>query len=1198
MKRLKFAVGMLFVFVVALTAHARLERVGPVGANGYPAWYQDTTGLILEFATPLNQAELDGGWCLILPADVPNGTAPETFPTNFAEEHFYWAGDALIDFVVSGGAAGGARLVLGLEGAFGIGPVAPGDQVTFGRVRIRIDNLPYNGTYRVYTPYKDFTFDNQIAGDRLFYTEDIGLTSPFDGALLSDLGPFLLPANTPGGAELPAIAGPVPGKLYIADPARLGPVTGSPLPPFNSTAGLRNHNIFRIEGPNGFAIETTDFALVGRIHTDTISGNVTIDRASYGRTVDNLKVDVFATAFPTLQGRLPANALQPATPPVLSFYDAPPTVDPNTGALGAPLGMTPVPMLSVGSTFWGQSQPAFLPIGVTVEDTSGPVPVYYGANVYDDVIVSLANYDPVSSTLTVNAQSSDTVSIPTLTLNGFGPLAAGQIVVSPLVAPPAYINVISSAGGITQAAVITGLAAGGGGGVPGATVPGAPTGATATAGNSQATVSFTAPASDGGSPITSYTVTSTPGGKTATGAVSPLTVSGLVNGTSYTFTVVARNLVGASLASGASNAVIPSGVPDVPTGVNAIAGNSQATVNFLPPLPNGTPAITSYRVTSSPGGIVKTGTVSPITVTGLTNGTAYTFTVAATNVNGTGTPSLPSNAVTPASLPGAPTGVTAVPGNTQATVSFAAPVSNGGSAITLYTVISSPGGISVTGSPSPLTVTGLTNGTAYTFRVSATNSLGTGPASLASPAATPATVPGAPTITSATAGLLQATVAFTAPSNGGSAITSYTVTPYDAITLLPSGVAKTGTVSPITVTGLTYGNLYYFKVKATNAIGTGSESIKSATITPRASVPGAPTAVSAVRGNTVATVSFTPPVSNGGTAIIGYTVTSSPGGKTATDTASPLTVTGLTNGTSYTFTVKATNAIGSSVASVASNAVVPATVPNAPTITTLTPGQRQVSVAFAIPANGGSAITGYTVTPFNTQTQTEGTPKTGTASPIIVSGLTYGVPYTFTITATNAVGTSASSVASNVIAPTGVLPGAPRTVTAVRGNTQATVNFLPPLSDGGSAISSYTVTSTPGGLTASGPAAPLTVTGLTNGVSYTFTVKATNAVGTGLASAASAAVIPATVPGAPTIGTATPGVGRATVAFTPPLSNGGTAITKYTAIASPSGITATSTVSPITVLGLSPGTAYTFSVYATNAVGTGASSADSNQVVP
>jgi hypothetical protein len=186
---------------------------------------------------------------------------------------------------------------------------------------------------------------------------------------------------------------------------------------------------------------------------------------------------------------------------------------------------------------------------------------------------------------------------------------------------------------------------------PPATVPGAPTAVSATAGNAQATVSFTAPTNDGGATITAYMVTSSPDGFTATGSASPLTVTGLTNGTAYTFTVVATNSVGDSAPSSASSAVTPATVPDAPTAVNAVRGNAQATVSFTAPTNDGGVTITGYTVTSSPGGFTATGSASPLTVTGLTNGTAYTFTVVATNSVGNSVASSASSPVTPA-VPG------------------------------------------------------------------------------------------------------------------------------------------------------------------------------------------------------------------------------------------------------------------------------------------------------------------------------------------------------------------------------------------------------------------------------------------------------------------------------------------------------------------------------------------------------------------
>ncbi len=179
------------------------------------------------------------------------------------------------------------------------------------------------------------------------------------------------------------------------------------------------------------------------------------------------------------------------------------------------------------------------------------------------------------------------------------------------------------------------------------------------------------------------------------------------------------------------------GVPTIGTAM--ASGVAQASVAFTPPAVAGSFPITSYTVTSTPGSFTATGASSPLTVSGLTGGTSYTFTVTATNSQSqTSVASAASNTIIAYTAPAAPTGVVAADGDAQATISFTAPNSNDGAAIASYTVTANPGAITATGSTSPITVTGLNNGISYTFTVTATNSHSlTGASSTASSAVIP-----------------------------------------------------------------------------------------------------------------------------------------------------------------------------------------------------------------------------------------------------------------------------------------------------------------------------------------------------------------------------------------------------------------------------------------------------------------------------
>lgn len=365
-----------------------------------------------------------------------------------------------------------------------------------------------------------------------------------------------------------------------------------------------------------------------------------------------------------------------------------------------------------------------------------------------------------------------------------------------------------------------------------------------------------------------------------------------------------------------------------------------------------------------------------------------------------------------------------------------------------------------------------------------------------------------------------------------------------------------------------------------------------------ATPPGAPTTVTGVAGHFHVVVSWKAPTSNGGSPITAYTVTSSPGSKTCVTATTSCTVTGLTAGTSYTFTVKATNAKGTGTSSVASAAVklLGLTAPDAPTHVVGVPETREVEVVWKAPtSDGGSPITGYTVT---------SSPGSFTCSSTVtfcsVTGLTPGTGYTFTVTATNAIGTSVASAVSSAVVPLSpTVPGAPTISSVTPSFDELIVSIGAPNSDGGEPITGYTVTASPGGATCTTSSDVCLVSGLIGGQTYTLTVTATNAVGTGPQSTPSNGVQPlaSSVPGAPTILRVLPnGPGSLVVMITAPASSGGAPIMKYVVTASPGGATCTSPGGACMFKGLTSGTSYSFTVVAINRNGTSSASAGSTPV--
>ena len=244
--------------VLAGPAQAVLDSFGPVDepsppGHGFPGWYTANDGMSLEPCLDVNAANASAPanlLCLLDPLELANPGAPVSFPDNFWPEMFYTRVDSdmatatFTDPVTGQQVDGSALLVMALEGAFANEIAATGENVSFARVRVRIDNPVAGATLRVTYPYGALTFTNVPAGRRAVnFTDDVGIPVPpppptnFSGALLGAIGPFLR-WTAP---DFPVLD--QNGDAYIGDPNIPHAVTGSPF----------NTNFFRIEGPVGLS---------------------------------------------------------------------------------------------------------------------------------------------------------------------------------------------------------------------------------------------------------------------------------------------------------------------------------------------------------------------------------------------------------------------------------------------------------------------------------------------------------------------------------------------------------------------------------------------------------------------------------------------------------------------------------------------------------------------------------------------------------------------------------------------------------------------------------------------------------------------------------------------------------------------------------------------------------------------------------
>jgi hypothetical protein len=543
------------------------------------------------------------------------------------------------------------------------------------------------------------------------------------------------------------------------------------------------------------------------------------------------------------------------------------------------------------------------------------------------------------------------------------------------------------------------------------------------------------------------------------------TITGLVGGDPYGVYVWAYYTFANRQPSNATSFTLPAYAPATPAQPTVTVGPAvgQAVVTWVAPATNGS-AITAYTIagvdlSNSAGNVSSSvGNVTSATVTGLTTGDTYSFSVQATNGVGAGAASGSSSSVVAAYAPSAPTAplATTGPGVGQAVVTWTAPAANG-SGITGYTIAgtdhtNSAHNVSPSvGNVSSATVSGLTTGDTYSFTVQATNGLGTGAASGSSPSVVAPSLPGTPTGVTGVASSSSIQLSWVAPgSTGGSSITGYLISYTDVATSATLTQTSTGSGLTATVAGLLPAHSYTFTVATVTAIGTGTAS----TVTSAIAIPVAPVApgvagavvVTAVPGG--AHVSWTTPADTGGSPVTGFMVAyldSTDGTGTVTHTVASGATTDaavLHAGDHYAVTVRAVNALGNGPAS-ASTTVIAFTTPGAPTGVSATARDGSAQVDWTAPADGFRPITGYSVSYADATDPGAGGSVTaaGSATSTLVTGLTDGDSYTFPVTATNSAGPGAASAASAAVTPQATVtpppPPPPIPVVAVVGPVQA-----------------------------------------------------------------------------------------------------------------------------------------------------------------
>ena len=577
----------------------------------------------------------------------------------------------------------------------------------------------------------------------------------------------------------------------------------------------------------------------------------------------------------------------------------------------------------------------------------------------------------------------------------------------------------------------------------------------------------------------------------------------IVAGTLYKIRIKSRNATGYSQTYAMDNTgVIPYTTPGVPT-INVIEGSfNNIRFTYSPPISNGYDTITKYAYSIDASNYYDIGTDGSYTIYNSANitlipATRYYVRLKAYNAAGYSQPFVDTVGAVPYTIPNAPTINNVVAGNQTLTVTFTPSPVDVGTPITYYR-FSLNNGVTFpyTSTTSPFTITGLTNGTAYTVKMDAYDIAGDSIDSNSFGPITPYTYPSAPTITNVTQDASKIYVYFNTPNNNGSAILGYKYS--------TNGTYQTvaGLTSPILITNLTNGIAVNITLKAYNLAGDSAASNASASITPY-TIPDPPTItrIQPITGSIQ--VYFTPPNFNGGNTITGYKYSLDGGAYQTISTASPFTIGGIANGAIVSVVLKATNAAGDSYVS---NTFTTATnsVPYPPTITSVTAGINKITFTFDAPGfDGGQPITNYV---YSIDASHYVYMNTTTAGTYIIEDGAYdissnyyvnmipGNAYTVILKAENSIGRSTGST-SNAVIPYDVTD--PPTINGI--STTDSILFLyftPPVNTNGSNIISYKYSLNDGPYTTiDTSSSPIIIGNILPDQSYYVYLKTTNAAG-------------------------------------------------------------------------------------------------------